>query len=54
MRSRAEQQSPLITWIHPTARLHHQDEEAKESSPLASDVKRSHPTVADSIGDELG
>jgi hypothetical protein len=26
----------------------------KDRSPLAGDVERSHPTVADSIGDELG
>jgi hypothetical protein len=26
----------------------------KDRSPLAGDVERSHPTVADSIGDEWG
>ena len=26
----------------------------KDRSPLAGDVERSHPTVADPIGDELG
>jgi hypothetical protein len=26
----------------------------KDRSPLGGDVERSHPTVADSIGDELG
>ncbi|MGZ3373875.1 MAG: hypothetical protein ACXU9O_11125 [Gemmatimonadaceae bacterium] len=26
----------------------------KDRSPLAGDVARSHPTVADQIGDELG
>jgi hypothetical protein len=26
----------------------------KDRSPLAGDFERSHPTVADSIGDELG
>jgi hypothetical protein len=26
----------------------------KDNSPLAGDLERSHPTVADSIGDELG
>jgi hypothetical protein len=26
----------------------------KDRSPLAGDVARSHPTVVDSIGDELG
>jgi hypothetical protein len=26
----------------------------KDRSPLAGDVERSHPTVAGSIGDELG
>jgi len=28
--------------------------ERKDHSPHAGDVERSHPTVADSIGDELG
>jgi hypothetical protein len=26
----------------------------KDRSPLAGDVERAHPTVADTIGDELG
>jgi hypothetical protein len=26
----------------------------KDRSPIADDVERSHPTAADSIGDELG
>jgi hypothetical protein len=26
----------------------------KDRSPLAGDIERSNPTVADSIGDELG
>jgi hypothetical protein len=26
----------------------------KDRSPLVGDIERSHPTVADSIGDELG
>ena len=52
--SRANRLLPSNTSTRPTALLRHPNDHAQGSMPLAGDIERPLPTVADSIGGGLG